>query len=73
MHCEVEITSLACSLNPRIYKLAASTNVLETWRKHGFIPPSEIEEYKQKWLAFRSLHLRVEGTKLDYPDGNTGC
>jgi len=63
MQYEAETTGLARSLNPRIYRLAASTNVLETWRRHGFVPPSEIEEYKQKWLAFRSLPLRVEAAE----------
>ncbi len=45
-------------LNPHIYRTAAETNVMETWKKNGFVPPSEIEEYRLRWLEFRSLHLR---------------
>lgn len=60
-------------LNPHIYKTAAETNVMETWRKYGFVPPSEIEEYRLRWLEFRSLHLRVEDEVVTHPDGNTQC
>jgi len=63
----------ATELNPMIYKTAMQTNVLETWRKYGFTPPSEIEQYRLKWLEFRSLHLREEEEVLAEPDGNTGC
>lgn len=63
----------ANELNPKVYKTSAETNVLETWRKFGFIPPSEIEQYRLKWLEFRSLHLRAEEAVLADPDGNTGC
>lgn len=63
----------ATEMNPHVYRLAASTNVLDTWKKYGFVPPSETEEYRQKWLEFRSLHLREFEDALAEPDGNTGC
>jgi hypothetical protein len=63
----------ATELNPKVYKTATQTNVLETWRKYGFTPPSEIEQYRLKWLEFRSLHLREEEETLAHPDGNTQC
>ena len=61
----------AAELNPNKYKTSAETNVLETWKKYGFVPPSEIEEYRVRWLEFRSLHLRGAEEMLAHPDGNT--
>ena len=31
------------------YKIAAATDVAATWRKHGWVPSSELSEYHQKW------------------------
>jgi hypothetical protein len=32
---------------------AAATNVETTWRKFGYIPPSEQQEYQLKWKRFK--------------------
>jgi hypothetical protein len=32
---------------------AAATNVELTWRKHGYTPPSEQQEYQLKWKQFK--------------------
>jgi hypothetical protein len=31
------------------YKISAATDVATTWRKHGWVPPSELPEYRRKW------------------------
>jgi hypothetical protein len=31
------------------YKISAATDVAATWRKHGWVPPSELPEYRAKW------------------------
>jgi hypothetical protein len=31
------------------YKISAATDVAATWRKHGWVPPSELPEYRVKW------------------------
>ncbi len=38
------------------YKYVASskTNVLETLKRWGFIPPSEDKNYQEKWKRFRN-------------------
>ena len=39
------------------------TNVLETWRKHGYVPPSEIIWYQQKWKFYKNEHQN-EGKRI---------
>ena len=31
------------------YKISAATDVAATWRKFGWVPPSELPEYRMKW------------------------
>jgi hypothetical protein len=31
------------------YKISAATDVMSTWRKHGWVPPSELPKYRTKW------------------------
>jgi len=31
------------------YKISAATDVAATWRKFGWVPPSELPEYRRKW------------------------
>jgi hypothetical protein len=31
------------------YKISAATDVAATWRKFGWVPPSELPEYHKKW------------------------
>ena len=39
----------------------AGTDITIRWRMLGWIPPSELQEYKDKWSYFQNLPLR----KLD--------
>lgn len=32
-----------------IYVIAAATDVAATWRRFGWVPPSELPEYHEKW------------------------
>jgi hypothetical protein len=32
------------------------TNIMDTWRQHGFVPPSEIIWYQQKWKFYKNEH-----------------
>jgi hypothetical protein len=38
----------------RKYIPAAKTNVLETLKQHGFVPPSETVEAQEKWFKVRN-------------------
>jgi hypothetical protein len=40
------------------YTPAAKTNVLLTWRRFGWLPPSEDQVYQDKWQYYRSLYLK---------------
>lgn len=35
------------------YKPAVATNILETFRRFGWTPPSELPEYQEKWKRFK--------------------
>lgn len=39
----------------------AGTDITVRWRLKGWVPPSELEEYRQKWKYFQELPMR----KLD--------
>jgi hypothetical protein len=39
----------------------AGTDITLRWRINGWIPPSELQEYRDKWAYFQNLPLR----KLD--------
>lgn len=45
-------------LNHKPYIPAASTDVMATWRRHGYTPPSEQPEYQDKWSYYRNLYLK---------------
>jgi len=32
-----------------MYVLGVATDVTQTWRRHGWVPPSELPEYQAKW------------------------
>lgn len=38
----------------RKYIPSAKTNVLDTMKKHGFVPPSETPEAQTKWFKVRN-------------------
>lgn len=44
------------------YTPAAKTNVVATWRRFGFIPPSEDLVYQEKWHYYRTLYLKEPRT-----------
>jgi hypothetical protein len=46
--------------NHQLYRPADSTNVLDTLRAAGFVPPSEQQRYIDKWKYFKSLGARRE-------------
>jgi len=55
-------TALHRTRNPRTagfnpeadpYRLAVQTDVQRTWRKYGWVPPSELTEYQNKWTSFK--------------------
>lgn len=37
---------------------ASGTDITIRWKQHGWIPPSELPEYKEKWKYFQNLPLR---------------
>jgi hypothetical protein len=45
----------AAGLDPEAdpYRLAVQTDVQRTWRKYGWVPPSELTEYQEKWKSFK--------------------
>jgi len=40
------------------YTPAAKTDVMTTWRRFGYTPPSEEQFYLDKWKLYRSLYLQ---------------
>lgn len=53
--------------NHKAYTPAAKTNVIETWRRFGWVPPSEQVEYQDKWQYYRSLYLKEHETCEQQP------
>lgn len=37
---------------------ASGTDITLRWRLRGWIPPSELQEYKDKWKYYQELPLR---------------
>jgi len=35
------------------YTTSDKTNVMETWKRFGFIPPSEDQKYHCKWTVYK--------------------
>lgn len=31
------------------YRISAATDITRTWRRYGWVPPSELPEYQAKW------------------------
>jgi hypothetical protein len=44
----------------KIYVPSSATDVMATWRKHGYVPPSELQLYQERWQYFQSLPMRKE-------------
>lgn len=43
-----------------IYTPSSATDILSTWRRYGYVPPSEQEEYQAKWEYYLTLPTRKE-------------
>lgn len=37
---------------------ATGTDITLRWRLNGWVPPSELQEYKDKWKYYQNLPLR---------------
>lgn len=40
------------------YVTAAKTDVMQTFKRFGWVPPSEQQEYQDKWQYYRSLYMK---------------
>lgn len=47
-------------LGDKIYTPSSATDIVATWRRHGYIPPSELPDYQAKWQYYQELPLRKE-------------
>jgi hypothetical protein len=45
-------------LQHKAYTHSSKTNVLETFKRQGWVPPSEQAEFQDKWKYYRSLPLQ---------------
>ena len=52
-----------------IYKPLITVDVMSTWRKNGFTPPSEAPAYLQKWEFYKYLQKK-NPTEVGQLDGN---
>lgn len=37
----------------------SGTDITERWRKMGWVPPSEMNAFQQKWSSYKSIPLRT--------------
>ena len=42
-------TAAAIAGSDVLYDLAVNTDITRTWRRYGWVPPSELPEYHAKW------------------------
>ena len=56
-------------MNDQIWT-ASGTDITIRWKMNGYVPPSEIQEYKDKWKYFQELPLRLLG-KDDHEKAKT--
>ena len=42
-------TAAAIAGSDVLYAIAANTDITRTWRRYGWVPPSELPEYHAKW------------------------
>ena len=47
--------NITTTFNHEPYTQAASTDVLATFRRKGWVPPSEQQVYMDKWSYYKSL------------------
>lgn len=36
----------------------SGTDITERWKKYGWVPPSELKAYQDKWAKYREIPLR---------------
>jgi hypothetical protein len=46
------------------YIPAAKTNILDTLKRLGWLPPSEDPRHQEKWATYRHLAARNEGKNV---------
>lgn len=54
-----------------VYIPSNATDIVATWRKYGYVPPSELPEYQAKWQYYQELPLRKETPHLAGQIGGT--
>lgn len=42
----------------KVYVPSNATNIIDTWRRFGYVPPSEQEYYQKRWEYYQSLPLK---------------
>lgn len=45
-------------MNDNYVWTAPGTDITLRWRLNGWVPPSELQEYKDKWKYYQNLPLR---------------
>lgn len=58
----------------KVYVPSSATNIIDTWRRFGYVPPSEQEYYQKRWEYYQSLPLQrnqdenITSNFIDYDD-----
>lgn len=47
-------------MDDKVYVPSSATDVMATWRKYGYVPPSEDPAYQERWDYYQSLPIRKE-------------
>jgi hypothetical protein len=50
------------------YRIAAATNIIETFRRFGWTPPSELPEYQEKWARFQAESKYINANRSKQND-----
>lgn len=46
---------------------AVATDVMTTWKRHGFVPPSEDPKYQRKWAEWKARFADAEAAEQQPP------
>lgn len=52
-------TTVYCPTQP-MTRFRKATNVQQTWKEHGWLPPSDDPTIKAKWQYYRTLDVQLE-------------